>query len=122
MAIPTQSRLPGKTQIRKAGLLAFVFVMYSYTTAVLFSDYLSFFFPQISGWKHYLVSVALVAVVAYVNVRGIQMAGVATLGSDRFALRWGPVAILLGPVMYLFMRSMRARYERKLQLTQSRNL
>ena len=25
--------------------------------AVLFADYLGFFFPQISGWKHYLVSI-----------------------------------------------------------------
>src|SRR5437588_8939757 len=25
--------------------------------AVLFSDYLSFYFPQIAGWRHYLVSV-----------------------------------------------------------------
>ncbi len=43
--------------------------------AVLFSDYLGFWFPQISGWRHYLVSVALIAVVTYVNVRGIQMVG-----------------------------------------------
>jgi amino acid transporter len=43
--------------------------------AVLFSDYLSFYFPQIAGWRHYLVSVALIALIAYVNVRGIQMVG-----------------------------------------------
>jgi amino acid transporter len=48
--------------------------------AVLFSDYFSFYFPQIAGWKHYLASLALVAVIAYINVRGIQMVGaVATL-------------------------------------------
>jgi len=35
------------------------------------------------------------------------MSGVALLGSDRFALRWGPVAILLGPIAYLFARKMR---------------
>src|SRR5437660_12081558 len=40
--------------------------------AVLFSDYLSFYFPQIAGWRHYLVSVALIAVIAVVNVRGIE--------------------------------------------------
>jgi amino acid transporter len=58
----------------------------------------------------------------YVVGAPIVMAGVALLGSDRFALQWGPVAILLGPVAYLFVRKMRARHERMLQLTQSRNL
>jgi len=43
--------------------------------AVLFSDYFRFYFPQIAGWKHYLISLALVAVIAYVNIRGIQMVG-----------------------------------------------
>jgi amino acid transporter len=43
--------------------------------AVLFSDYFSFYFPLIAGWKHYLISLALVAVIAYVNIRGIQMVG-----------------------------------------------
>ena len=175
MAAPTHSRSATKTQVRKAGLLAFVFVMYSYTTAgpfgledqvtnsgpgltllyhlilpffwcipvslvaaeltttfpveggfyrwvragygdfwgflagwwnwtasfilgsaysVLFSDYLSFFFPQISGWRHYLISVALVAVVAYVNVRGIQMAGVVATVLEIFVLL--PVVVLCG--------------------------
>lgn len=45
------------------------------TYAVLFTDYISFFFPQIAGWKHYLVAVSFVAVIAYVNVRGIKMVG-----------------------------------------------
>jgi len=40
--------------------------------AVLFTDYL---FPGITGWKHYLVSVALIAVITWINVRGIQMVG-----------------------------------------------
>lgn len=43
--------------------------------AVLFTDYLSFFFPQITGWKHYLVSVALIALITYINVRGIGLVG-----------------------------------------------
>jgi len=46
------------------------------TYAVLFSDYLAIYFPSLTGWKHYLVSVALIAVLAYVNIRGIQMVGV----------------------------------------------
>jgi amino acid transporter len=40
--------------------------------AVLFTDYL---FPGIAGWRHYLVSVALIAVITWINVRGIQMVG-----------------------------------------------
>jgi amino acid transporter len=43
--------------------------------AVLFTDYLAFFFPAIVGWKHYAVSAALVAVIGYINVRGIQAVG-----------------------------------------------
>jgi amino acid transporter len=40
--------------------------------AVLFTDYL---FPGVSGWKHYLVSVTLIAAITWINVRGIQMVG-----------------------------------------------
>jgi amino acid transporter len=44
--------------------------------AVLFTDYLAIYFPALVGWKHYLISVALIALLAYVNIRGIQMVGV----------------------------------------------
>ncbi len=44
--------------------------------AVLFSDYLAIYFPSLVGWKHYMVSVALIALLAYINIRGIQMVGV----------------------------------------------
>jgi amino acid transporter len=40
--------------------------------AVLFTDYL---FPGITGWRHYIVSVSLIAVITWINVRGIQMVG-----------------------------------------------
>jgi len=43
--------------------------------AVLFTDYLTFFFPAIVGWKHYAVSLAVIALIAYVNVRGIRAVG-----------------------------------------------
>jgi amino acid transporter len=43
--------------------------------AVLFSDYLANYFPFLAGWKHYAVSVALISLLAYVNIRGIQMVG-----------------------------------------------
>lgn len=58
--------------------------------AVLFADYLQFYFPQLVGWKHYLVAVAVIAVVTFINVRGIRMVGgVAT------ALELGILAIVL---------------------------
>jgi amino acid transporter len=44
--------------------------------AVLFSDYLANYFPFLAGSKHYVVSVALISLLAYVNIRGIQMVGV----------------------------------------------
>jgi amino acid transporter len=43
--------------------------------AVLFTDYLVYYFPGITGWKHYLVSLALIGVITWINVRGIQMVG-----------------------------------------------
>jgi len=54
--------------------------------AVLFTDYFSFYFPQITGWKHYLVSLALIAVIAYINVRGIPMVGVVATVLEIFIL------------------------------------
>jgi amino acid transporter len=43
--------------------------------AVQFSDYLGFYFPQLTGWRHYIVSLAVVTLITYINVRGIQMVG-----------------------------------------------
>jgi amino acid transporter len=46
------------------------------TYAVLFSDYLAIYFPALTGWRHYAVSIALIAALAYINIRGIEMVGV----------------------------------------------
>ena len=43
--------------------------------AVLFTDYLVYYFPRMNWWEHYLVSVALITLLTWVNVRGIQMVG-----------------------------------------------
>jgi amino acid transporter len=43
--------------------------------AVLFADYITAYFPNLTGWKHYAICVALIAVIAYVNVRGINLVG-----------------------------------------------
>lgn len=42
---------------------------------MLFADYLRFYFPQVTGWKHFLIAAALIAVITDVNVRGIQTVG-----------------------------------------------
>src|SRR3989475_11985168 len=43
--------------------------------AVLFTDYLSFYFPALTGWKHFAVAVAVIAVISYINVPGITLVG-----------------------------------------------
>jgi amino acid transporter len=43
--------------------------------AVLFADYLVYFYPGMTGWKHFAVALALIVAVAWVNVRGIHMVG-----------------------------------------------
>jgi amino acid transporter len=43
--------------------------------AVLIADYASFYFPSLVGWRHYLVSLGVTAMVAWVNVRGIRAVG-----------------------------------------------
>jgi amino acid transporter len=41
----------------------------------LFADYFLYYFPGMMWWEHYLLSVALIAVLTFINVRGIQMVG-----------------------------------------------
>jgi amino acid transporter len=43
--------------------------------AVLFTDYLVYYFPKMTWWEHYLASVALIALLTWINVRGIEMVG-----------------------------------------------
>ena len=52
--------------------------------AVLFTDYLGYFFPSITGWKHYLVSVGVLALIGWINVRGIQIVGVVSTLLETF--------------------------------------
>ena len=54
--------------------------------AVLATDYLSFYFPGIVGWKHHLVSVLIIAAIAWINVRGIQMVGAVSTVLSLFVL------------------------------------
>jgi amino acid transporter len=43
--------------------------------AVLFADYIVYYCPKMSWWQHYLLSIALIAILTWINVRGIQMVG-----------------------------------------------
>lgn len=45
------------------------------TYAVLFTNYVTQFFPGVTGWRHYLICVGLIVLMAYVNVRGINLVG-----------------------------------------------
>jgi len=64
--------------------------------AVLFTDYFRFWFPQVTGWKHYLISAALIAVITYVNVRGIQLVGKFAAALEIFILLPVLALIVLG--------------------------
>ena len=61
--------------------------------AVQFADYLGYYFPEIAGWRHYIVSLAIVAVITYINVRGIQMVGKFATVLELFILL--PVLVLV---------------------------
>ena len=61
--------------------------------AVQFSDYLGFYFPALTGWRHYVVSLAMIAVITYINVRGIQMVGKFATALELFILL--PVLVLV---------------------------
>src|ERR1700738_2241588 len=60
--------------------------------AVLFADYLGFYFPQLTGRNHYLVASALIAAITYINVRGIQMVGRISTVLEIFVLL--PIAVM----------------------------
>jgi amino acid transporter len=61
--------------------------------AVLFTDYLVYYYPSITGWRHYVVSVALIAVITWINVRGIQMVGKVATALELFIFL--PVATMI---------------------------
>ncbi|HTW31062.1 MAG TPA: APC family permease [Candidatus Sulfotelmatobacter sp.] len=43
--------------------------------AVLFADYLKYYFPHMTWWQHYVISLGLIALLTWINVRGIRMVG-----------------------------------------------
>ena len=43
--------------------------------AVLFADYFAYYYPQMTWWEHYVLSLSLIAFLTWINVRGLQMVG-----------------------------------------------
>ena len=68
--------------------------------AVLFTDYLVYYFPQLTGWKHYLVSLALIAIITWINVRGIQMVGQVATALEVFIFVPVMVMIVMGLIQW----------------------
>ena len=61
--------------------------------AVQFSDYFSFYLPQLTGWKHYGVSLLVIALITSINVRGIDAVGKFATALELFILL--PVLVLV---------------------------
>jgi len=64
--------------------------------AVLFTDYLAYYFPHMTWWEHYLISLALIILLTWVNVRGIQMVGQVATGLEIFIFIPVMIMIILG--------------------------
>jgi amino acid transporter len=62
------------------------------TYAVQFSDYLGYYIPQLTGWRHYVVSLLIVALITWINVRGIEAVGKFATALSIFILM--PVVVL----------------------------
>jgi amino acid transporter len=60
--------------------------------AVLFTDYFAYYLPM-TWWEHYLISVGLIAVLTWINVRGIQAVGQVATALEIFI--FVPVAIMV---------------------------
>ena len=61
--------------------------------AVQFSDYLGFYLPWLGGWKHYGMSLLVVALITWVNVRGIEAVGKFATALEIFILL--PVLVMV---------------------------
>jgi amino acid transporter len=64
--------------------------------AVQFSDYLGFYLPGLTGWKHYAVSLLIVALVTWINVRGIEAVGKFATALELFILMPALVLAVMG--------------------------
>ncbi len=64
--------------------------------AVQFSDYLGFYLPWLTGWKHYVMSLLVVALITWINVRGIEAVGKFATALEIFILLPVLVMIVMG--------------------------
>lgn len=64
--------------------------------AVLFTDYLGYYFPQLVGWRHYAVALCVIAFITWLNVRGIQMVGQAATAMELFIVLPVLVMVVIG--------------------------
>jgi amino acid transporter len=62
--------------------------------AVLFADYFVYYMPKMTWWEHYLLSVALIVLLTWINVRGIQMVGQVATALEIFIFI--PIIIMVG--------------------------
>jgi amino acid transporter len=61
--------------------------------AVLFTDYLAYYWPNMKWWDHYIISVTLIVILTWVNVRGIEMVGQVATALELFIFL--PVATMI---------------------------
>jgi amino acid transporter len=64
--------------------------------AVLFTDYLVYYFPHMTWWEHWLISVALVGLLTWINIRGIQMVGQVATALEIFIFIPIVIMVVLG--------------------------
>ena len=62
--------------------------------AVLFADYFVYYMPKMTWWEHYLLSVALIVLLTWINVRGIQMVGQVATALEIFIFI--PIIFMIG--------------------------
>jgi amino acid transporter len=64
--------------------------------AVLFADYFVYYYPRMTWWEHYLLSLALIVLLTWINVRGIQMVGQVATALEIFIFVPILIMIVLG--------------------------
>jgi amino acid transporter len=64
--------------------------------AVQFSDYLRFYAPQLTPYGHYAVSLVVIAVITWINIRGIEAVGKFATALEIFILLPVLVMVVIG--------------------------
>lgn len=64
--------------------------------AVNFADYLKFYLPGLTGWRHYVASLLVVALITWINIRGIEAVGKFATALEIFILMPVLVMVVIG--------------------------